>query len=214
MDTDPGILCFQHCGSKVFCYKLLENCPVCGDSLAAADFQLPPFRVPYPFVRAAQHPCCIVIKPTTGDFLNDYLNSMDLHIGVTTSAGVVVEFDKDGLQKDRTCQWRQCLVVDGAAGPWSDHWDSTLEDVAQQKCWSSLSYNEDSFNCYTFVLTFLRNLDYGNLSKAASSRTTFCENFIVPRTTAAGKYISLYRKLCVTGCYIHKAEHIQRFPNY
>jgi len=65
-------------------------------------------------------------------------------------------------------------------------------------------YNEETFNCYTFVLTFLRNLCYGNLSKAATSRTMFCENFIVPRTTAAGKYISLYRKLSDMGCYIHR----------
>ena len=65
-------------------------------------------------------------------------------------------------------------------------------------------YNEETFNCYTFVLTFLRNLCYGNLSKAATSRTVFCENFIVPRTTAAGKYISLYRKLSDMGCYIHR----------
>lgn len=65
-------------------------------------------------------------------------------------------------------------------------------------------YNEETFNCYTFVLTFLRNLRYGNLSKAAACRTTFCENFIVPRTTAAGKYISLYRKLSDMGCYIQR----------
>lgn len=27
------------------------------------------FRVPYPFVRASQYPCAVVIKPTSGDFL-------------------------------------------------------------------------------------------------------------------------------------------------
>lgn len=68
----------------------------------------------------------------------------------------------------------------------------------------SFRYNEETFNCYTFVLTFLRNLRYGNLSKAAGSRTVFCENFIVPRTTAAGKYISLYRKLSDMDCYIQR----------
>lgn len=26
-------------------------------------------RIPYPFVRAVQYPCSIVIKPTVGDFL-------------------------------------------------------------------------------------------------------------------------------------------------
>lgn len=71
-------------------------------------------------------------------------------------------------------------------------------------CFKCYRYNEETFNCYTFVLTFLRNLCYGNLSKAATNRTVFCENFIVPRTTAAGKYISLYRKLSDTGCYIQR----------
>ncbi|GFG37292.1 hypothetical protein Cfor_03243 [Coptotermes formosanus] len=109
MDTDPGILCFQHCSAKVFCFELPAKCPICGSHLTTAQFRLLPFR-----------------------------------------------------------------------------------------------YNEETFNCYTFVLTFLRNLCYGNLSKAATSRTVFCENFIVPRTTAAGKYISLYRKLSDMGCYIQR----------
>ncbi|KAJ9586495.1 hypothetical protein L9F63_019853 [Diploptera punctata] len=100
--------------------------------------------------------------------------------------------------------WGQCLVVEGAAGPWREHWDSVLKSVADQECWSSHRYNEGNFNCYTFVLNFLQNLRYGNLSKAAVSRTNFCENFIVPRTTAAGKYISLYRKLNDLGCYIQR----------
>ncbi|PSN38459.1 hypothetical protein C0J52_15613 [Blattella germanica] len=175
MDTDPGILCFQHCSSKVFCFELPEKCPICNSSLTTANFRLLPFRIPYPFVRAIQHPCAIVIKPTTGDFL-------------------------------QTGMWGQCLVVEGAAGPWSDHWDTTLKAIADQDCWSPLRYNEESFNCYTFVLTFLRNLRYGNLSKAATSRTAFCENFIIPRTTAAGKYISLYRKLSDLGCYVQRSN--------
>lgn len=31
--------------------------------------RLLPFRLPYPFVRANQYPCAIVLRPTTGDFL-------------------------------------------------------------------------------------------------------------------------------------------------
>lgn len=204
MDTDPGILCFQHCSCKVFCFELPEKCPICNSHLSTAHFRLLPFRIPYPFVRAVQYPCSIVIKPTTGDFLHDYLNCMDLHIGVTDSEGSVVEFDKGGLQQHRTGMWCQCLVVHGAAGPWREHWDATLKAMIDQKCWLPQRYNEETFNCYTFVLTFLRNLRHGNLSKAATCRTTFCENFIVPRTTAAGKYISLYRKLSDLGCYIQR----------
>lgn len=31
--------------------------------------RLLPFRLPFPFVRASQHPCSIVLRPTIGDFL-------------------------------------------------------------------------------------------------------------------------------------------------
>ncbi|GLV41497.1 uncharacterized protein CBL_06727 [Carabus blaptoides fortunei] len=201
---DPGILCFQHCCAKVFCLTLPELCPECGQDLLQAQFGLLPFRVPYPFIRASQYPCAVVIKPTTGDFLNDYYNSMDLHIGVTTSTGTIVEFDRHGLRRHRSSDWDQCLLLDQAAGPWAEHWDNVLLQVCKQDCWSPKAYAEDTYNCYKFVLTFLRTLNYGSVSKAACSRTMFCEKFIVPRTTSAGKYISLYRKLKDTGCYIHK----------
>ncbi|KAK9694669.1 protein of unknown function (DUF4796) [Popillia japonica] len=173
---DPGIVCFQHCGPKVFCFSLPDNCPVCNADLSEANFSLLPFRVPYPFVRASQHPCAVVIKPTAGDFLNDYYNSMDLHIGLTTSSGTIVEFDKHGLRRHRSSHWGQCLLLGQASSPWVEHWDNTL----------------------------MQSLDYGNLSKAASNRTVFCEKFIVPRTTSAGKYISLYRKLKDNGYYVHR----------
>ncbi|KAJ8971457.1 hypothetical protein NQ314_000714, partial [Rhamnusium bicolor] len=162
------------------------------------------YRVPYPFIQASQYPCAVVIKPTTGDFLNDYFNSMDLHIGVTTSSGTIVEFDKNGLRRHRSGHWGQCLLLDQAPGPWTEHWDKTLLQVCKQKCWSSKSYSEHKHNCYSFVLTFLVTLNYGTLSNAARSRTTFCEKFIVPRTTSAGKYISLYRKLKEFGFYVHR----------
>lgn len=116
-----------------------------------------------------------------------------------------MEFDKNGLRRHKSGQWGQCLLLDQASSPWTEHWDNTLLQVCKQKYWSAKSYNEEKHNCYSFVLTFLKMLNYGNLSKAASSRTTFCEKFIVPRTTSAGKYISLYRKLKDNGFYIHKS---------
>ncbi|GLH11807.1 hypothetical protein R5R35_013506 [Gryllus longicercus] len=203
MDTDPGLICFQHCGSKVFCFDLPPECPTCNKYLTNERFQIPPFRVPYPFVRASQHPCSIVIRPTVGDFLNDYLNSMDLHIGITNSDGDVVEFDKDGLRQQGSDMWEQCLSVPGVSGPWTEHWDATLQDLIKEGHWIASRYDERHLNCYAFVLAFLQKVQCGELSEAAVSRTTFCERFIVPRTTAAGKYISLYRKLKHSNSYVH-----------
>jgi hypothetical protein len=74
------------------------------------------------------------------EYFSDYLNSMDLHIGVTNSEGNVVEYDKGGLQQHRARLWCQCLVVDGAAGPWREHWDSTLKVMTNQECWSPQMY--------------------------------------------------------------------------
>lgn len=130
---------------------------------------------------------------------------MDLHIGVTTSTGTIVEFDKNGLRKHRG-GWGQCLLLDQVPTPWTEHWDDTLYQVCKQKCWSPRNYDEEAHNCYTFVLTFLKSLNYGSLSKAAANKNMFCEKFIVPRTTSAGKYISLYRKLKDVGFYIHKGS--------
>ncbi|KAF5297769.1 hypothetical protein FQR65_LT09943 [Abscondita terminalis] len=137
--------------------------------------------------------------------ISDYYNSMDLHIGVTTSTGTIVEFDRHGLLRHMNDQWNQCLLVDQAAMPWREHWDKTLLQVCKQKCWLSKNYNEERNNCYSFVLTFLQTLNYGNLSAAASSKTFFCETYIVPRTTSAGKYISLYRKLKDGRFCVHKS---------
>ena len=49
--------------------------------------------------RAQDHPCSIVIKPTKGDFLHDYQNRNNLHIGLTNSKGFVVEYDSQGLHR-------------------------------------------------------------------------------------------------------------------
>ena len=53
--------------------------------------------------RAQDHPCSIVIKPTKGDFLHDYQNRNNLHIGLTNSKGFVVEYDSQGLHRFDTC---------------------------------------------------------------------------------------------------------------
>ena len=49
--------------------------------------------------RAQDHPCSIVIKPTKGDFLNDYQNKHNLHIGITNSKGFVIEYDSQGIHR-------------------------------------------------------------------------------------------------------------------
>lgn len=71
MHGDPGILCFQHCEKdvKIFCFDLPKICPLCKKDLLTTELRIPPFRIPYPFTGAKKMPCSVVIKPTSGDFL-------------------------------------------------------------------------------------------------------------------------------------------------
>lgn len=199
---DPGVLCFQHCDkrAKVFAFSVPEFCPVCGSDLRCADLRTPPFRIPFPFRNAAESnvPCSVVIKPTNGDFLHNYQNAVDLHIGVTDSRGVVHEYDRAGWKNTETDRWNQCLaisIVPSLDKKWMDYWDYSLQAIGERDTWSPESYNENDHNCYTFVLMFLKTLQLRSLSATVRSKTDFCREFIVPRTTQAAKYISLYRKL-------------------
>lgn len=134
---------------------------------------------------------------------------MDLHIGVTTSSGIIVEFDQCGLRRHSNPLWEQCLLLGQVPISWREHWDLTLLRVCKQNCWNQQSYDEKLFNCYTFVLTFLKELEYDQMSIAAKCRNIFCEEFIVPRTTIAGKYISLYRKLKKDICFFENMQGAQ-----
>ena len=80
-----------------------------------------------------------MIKPTKGDFLHDYQNRNNLHIGLTNSKGFVVEYDSQGLHRDRTLDWNQCIVIglNNAIDPdvigdpdWPEYWDACLETAS------------------------------------------------------------------------------------
>jgi len=202
----PYILCFEHCGKKVFSVSSLpEECPSCRTPLLDCDLKIPPFAVPSPFKRALDFPCSIVIKPTKGNFLVDYTNKSHLHIALTDSKGEVVEFDQGGIHKNRTLDWSQCLVVglaeaeplvaDMVGDPdWGEYWDLCLSHTLE-KDWSRESYSEEDNNCFSFVLTFLTELNQHPFSDWATSKVSFCQKLILPKTVLAGKYIMLFRKL-------------------
>lgn len=63
-------------------------------------------------------------------------------------------------------------------------------------------FPSNHFSNHTHTLTYVIRLCI-KIICLLQNRTQFCEKFIVPRTTAAGKYISLYRKIRDGGYYIH-----------
>ena len=148
-----------------------------------------------------------MIKPTKGDFLNDYQNRNNLHIGITNSKGFVVEYDSQGLHRDRTLDWNQCIVVslqnaidpDIQADPdWPEYWDACLETAAYNQTasqWTEEAYEAQEHNCFAFVLAFLRSLKQNPVSKHANNKIDFCSHYVLPKTTLAGKYICLFRKI-------------------
>ncbi|KAK7084283.1 protein of unknown function (DUF4796) [Halocaridina rubra] len=217
MNLDPGILCYQHCRGRLFAFQLPDVCSICSADLRSAPLNVPPFRVPYPFVRASQSPCSLVIKPSRGDFLHDYKSSHNLHIGVTDSEGQVYEYEQEGLHSDYTSSWNQCLAIPVISGSsfsqssspssysssssrqldpvWKEYWDFTLYTLAKDPVWCEDRYNETAFNCYSFVVDFLKRLGPPGLEVKNLSKTSLCSQLLLPHTVPAAKYISLYRSL-------------------
>ncbi|XP_054708548.1 MKRN2 opposite strand protein-like isoform X2 [Uloborus diversus] len=200
MNGDPGIICYQHRKneSKVFSFVFSDVCKICEADLTEEELFIPPFRIPYPFRCACREPNAIVIKPTEGDFLNNYANSSNLHIGITDSKGNVYEYDYSGISQNNGDSWSQCFpikIFNSKSSCLPSEWDKTLDNMQMQKCWSAERYNEESYNCYSFVLSFLKALDLQELHPYIQNKTTFCEYFVAPQTCIAAKYISLYRQL-------------------
>lgn len=54
--------------------------------------------------------------------------------------------------------------------------------MCAQKTWTPDRYHEDTYNCYSFVLTFLQSLNYGVLSKTAFNRYVYLTLFVVAPT--------------------------------
>jgi len=71
MELNP-ILCFQHCevgGARIYCLALPEVCPQCGMGLTSCQLTIPPFRLPTPFVNSTESSYSVVLRPTSGNFL-------------------------------------------------------------------------------------------------------------------------------------------------
>lgn len=199
-NDDPKILCFQHLKNeiKIFCFEFPRFCKFCNADLLISDLHIPPFRVPYPFKYSSKAINTVVIKPTTGDFLNNYENSSDLHIGVTDSKGFVVEYDVNGLRRTKAHKWNQCLsikVLQHMTPSVQSYWDHVLYETFTENCWTPARYNAESHNCYSFVLSFLRALQLEELEPHIFDKIVFCKHFVTPQTHLAAKYISVYRKL-------------------
>lgn len=205
MNNDSGIICFKHCNNKnIYCIHIPAICPVCKKCLE--NSMSIPIRVPYPFVRASQQPCSIVVKPTQGDFLNNYKLMDDLHIGATTSSGTVISYNWNGISED-TVNWQGCLVVFSLRDRcWETQWDALLTDIVKNDRWDNTRYDEEKHNCFSFIMVFIKRLNYAlELSSMhlVKTREDFAKSHIAPITLKAHKYICLYRKIVENGFHVY-----------
>ncbi|XP_055547174.1 MKRN2 opposite strand protein [Wyeomyia smithii] len=197
VDDEPHIICFKHCSNHVFVLKVPIRCPLCNQPLEQCEKFLP-FSLPYPFSNASQSPCSVVLRPAVGDFLSDFHNNTNLHIALTDSQGAIVEFDSPGLLRTRNADrklWGQCLLILSVPEAWFYHWDSTIQRLIEEQGWQHRIYDDEKLNCYSFVLAFLRLLLYEPIATFIDNAETFSRQLIVPKTTQAAKYITIYRRI-------------------
>lgn len=66
-------------------------------------------------------------------FCRCYDINADLHIGITSSCGVVVEYDFNGLCDDKTSSWNESLCVYTLVDvSWQKKWDEVLKNISDK----------------------------------------------------------------------------------
>ncbi|XP_071941726.1 MKRN2 opposite strand protein-like [Antedon mediterranea] len=196
-----SILKFNHCKPQgIFCFNIPPVCPVCKGNLSS--LRSPPVAIPTPFINGVKRPCSVVVKPTVGSFLRDYKSGSNLHTGVTDSKGCVHNYDEEGIHTDTdSTTWEQSLaipIVDLVDEVLKDIWDERLCNMISEPNWQIDRYHPDLHNCFDFVINFLNCVQFNNWKVKCNepiTKSQFSTEYIVPATSKAARYISLYRSI-------------------
>ncbi|KAM8930757.1 MKRN2 opposite strand protein [Pelodytes ibericus] len=195
--TEQALLKFSHCGRDIYCSRVPQLCPVCGQS-AVNSWRLEdaPVSIPCPFANGHWDKCCFVLKPTRGLFLEEYDGNSDLHVGISTTHGLVYHYNETGIHRD-DAGWEQCVSVplvppDNYA--LINQWDCYLQEFAATDKWLPQRYSEDYHNCYTFALLFINAIRILQ-EKKTLCKEEFTERFVLPRTRRVSKYITISREV-------------------
>ena len=195
---ESSIYCFNHCSKTIFYKQCLKICPICKRQLDKLENV--PFQIPFPFINATESSTSIVIRPSRGNFLENYNVNDDLHCAITDSQNRIFEFDKIGIVQNDFKMWKSCIAINIVSESWYDHWDKILQEIISQKMWSNENYQEKSLNCFSFVIAFLNKLNYNNLN--FSNKEDICQKFILPRIHEVLRYVTVYRNLKSCSFYI------------
>ena len=196
------IRCFQHCTNQfnILCFSIPEICPICQQNILQTGMRIPPYLIPSPFTNAESTSCSLLIKPTVGNFVTDFTKESNLHVGLTDMNGCVHEFDENGITVG-SCEWRTCIKVTllHDDDPLKSEWNKSLQKFKDGRLWKKELYDENSHNCFDFVVSFLRFMGLDRMYPSLIDRRLFCKDMIVPKTGKAGKYIGLYREILQNG---------------
>ncbi|KAM9681159.1 MKRN2 opposite strand protein isoform 3-T3 [Dama dama] len=151
------------------------------------------------FPTQGSNPCLLHLTYTG----REYDGRSDLHVGITSTGGVVYNYTVHGVQRDEV-GWEQSVSVPllqpGLFGL-LDQWDKYLEDFSATGAWLPHRYEEDHHNCYSYALAFI-NCVLATEGEEPLDRDEFTEKFVVPRTRKASKYIMLYHAIEEQGFYV------------
>ncbi|CAJ0608554.1 unnamed protein product [Cylicocyclus nassatus] len=165
-----GRLTHDRCNAK-FTVRLgytLRKCPVCGVCFDVryrlSDSSIKCEALPCPFRKQNSITCAIVIKPTYRTFL-EYKMGDDLHIGISDSHSTVHSFWLNGISSENT-GWDGSIVL------CQFNHDKRFEQIlmyfiyAYSRRFRGQSYDDMMWNCFDFVIEFMRFMDFVYLTKA------------------------------------------------
>ena len=135
----------------------------------------------------------------------------DLHIGITNSNSETFDFDMNGVNRN-SIRWSHIpSIVIRLETKKNDQifraqsWDVALEaHSGDEKKWSKSNYDEFTFNCLDFVISFLLNLGYfdDNVTHTEPSsllngylREKLSRDLIEPEFVKCLKYLRLLVRL-------------------
>eukprot|EP01080_Neovahlkampfia_damariscottae_P007576 gene7576-11900_t len=113
--------------------------------------------------------------------MKKYTRSSLLHVGVSSSKGMVCNFDDCGYRCDKT-GWDWCINIPIPDDPiqknhlTDNEWDLLLEDFTNNCVKNGKKYHSLNNNCFTFAVDFLNSIRF--LGSNNHTKEDLVENFI------------------------------------
>ncbi|XP_028913207.1 MKRN2 opposite strand protein isoform X2 [Ornithorhynchus anatinus] len=128
---------FGHCGKAIYCFSVPRSCPLCGLGVGSPKLEDAPTSISSPFADGHRQRCAFLLRPTEGTFLRDYNGSSDLHVGITSTNGIVYNYNEKGVCRDGT-GWEQSVsvpLVQPDLYGLLDRWNGYLEEFSATDDW-------------------------------------------------------------------------------